>query len=244
MIYDVHAHLDLASDLASLISNAKKKNVKIIITNSVNLKSLKKNFEIKDKYGEIIQLAAGLYPEEDLTLEKFEEFENFVRMNKKKIIAIGEIGMDKTEELDFLLQKEIFVKQLNLARELNLPVIIHTRKAEEEVLSILKDCKDLKIVLHCFSGKFKLVKKGEELGCYFSIPTNVVRSEQFQKMVEELPRNRILTETDSPYLSPFKDKENESSFIVESIKKISEIWNLSEEEVEIQIEKNYLDFFG
>ena len=244
MINDTHAHLDMLKDLEKAITNAKKANVKTIITQSVNIDSLKKSLEIQKKHQEIVKLAAGLYPEETLNSEEFKKLEQIIKNNISSIIAIGEIGLDKTEKLDFEIQKEFFIKQLNLAKKYKIPAIIHTRKAEKEVLEILKDYKDLKIILHCFSGKIKLVKEAEKIGCYFSIPTNIVRSEQFQRMVEDLPRDKILTETDAPYLSPFKDTQNEPAFITESIKKISEIWKIREEEVEKQIETNFNNIFN
>ncbi|MDP3966137.1 MAG: TatD family hydrolase [archaeon] len=242
MIIDAHAHLDFLPE-EKLIEIEKDKRIKYAVTNSVNLDSCKKNLEISKKFSKI-KFASGLYPEDDLTLKKYGDFEEFVLKNKKEIIAIGEIGIDKTEKLDFEFQKEVFIKQLNLAKKLSFPVIIHTRKAEKEALEILENYKDkLKVLLHCFSGNFKLVKKGVELGFFFSIPANVVRSEHFQKMLEIIPKNKILTETDSPYLSPFPEKKNEPAFISESLKKISEIWKIPEEEVEKQILINFEEFF-
>lgn len=245
MINDTHAHLDFIKDLDKLIANAKKNNVKTIITNSVNLNSLDKSLEIKKKYPEIVALAVGLYPEETLESNHFDKLLTFVKDNTSSIIALGEIGLDFSRELPKKeIQKEVFINELNLARELKLPVIIHTRKAEKEVLEILKDYKDLKIILHCFSGNFKLVEKAIELDCYFSIPTNIVRAEHFQKLVEKVPREKILTETDSPYLSPFKEKENEPAFITETIKKISEIWKIDKDKIEKILETNFNRVFS
>jgi len=142
------------------------------------------------------------------------------------------------------LQEKVFIKELELAKKLKLPAIIHTRKAEARVLEILEDYKDQKIILHCFSGNFKLIKKAKGLGFYFSIPTSIVRSEHFQKMISELlPKEKILTETDSPYLSPFKEKQNQPAYIKESIKIISKIWDLSKEKTEKIIESNFNRIF-
>jgi TatD DNase family protein len=235
MIIDTHFHADFLDEV-KLKEIQDDEKIKLVITNSVNINSCKKNTEISKKYQKI-KTALGLYPEQTLTEEEFNLLLELIKKNKP--IAIGEIGLDKTEKLDFEIQKEVFIKQLDLAKELNVPAIIHTRKAEKEVLEILENYSELKIILHCFSGNFKLVKKANEMGCYFSIPTNIVRSEHFQKMVKELPKEKILTETDSPYLSPFKEKDNEPRFITESIKKISEIWDVSEKEVERQIEENF-----
>lgn len=244
MIYDTHAHLDMIKDLPTLIKNAKESNVKTIITQSVNIPSLKKSLEISKKYSDLVKFSAGLYPEENLSIQDFNELKEFVLENKKDVFAIGEIGMDFSRELpDKKIQEEVFRKQLELTQELNLPVSIHTRKAEKEIVEILEEYPNVKKILHCFSGNFKLVKKAVELGCYFSIPTNIVRAEHFQKMVRELPREKILTETDTPYLSPFVGKDNEPAFIKESIKKISEIWEVSEKEVEGIIEENFERIF-
>jgi len=244
MLVDVHTHLDYFSDekIESIIENAKKEGVGRIVTNSVDFESCKKSLEISKKY-KIVKLAAGLYPNDKLTIKDFEKFEKFVLENRKKINAIGEIGMDFMEGKNKEAQELIFRKQLELAQRLDLPVFIHTRKAEKEIVEILEEFPKVKKILHCFMGKFKLIEKANEIGCFFSIPTSIVRSEHFQKMVKELPREKILTETDAPFQSPFREKENESAFIVESIKMISLIWKIPVEEVEKIIEKNYRSLF-
>jgi TatD DNase family protein len=245
MIIDIHAHLDLLEkiQLIEVIKRAESGRVKLIITNSVDLNSCKKNLEIS-KQNKIVKLAAGLYPKKDLKLTDYKNLEKFVEENKNKIIAIGEIGLDLFHaKNNFEVQIEIFKKQLDLAEKLNLPVIVHTRKAEKEVLEILKNYRNLKIILHCFSGNFKLIKRANEMGCYFSIPANIVFSEHFQKMAKELPREKILTETDTPYLSPYREIKNEPAFIKETINVLSRIWEISEEKVEGKIEKNFKKVF-
>ncbi|NCN86309.1 TatD family hydrolase [archaeon] len=242
MIYDTHAHLDFVSEdkLEEIENNYK---IGVVVSNSVNIFSNKKNLEISKKYSKI-KFAAGLYPEETLKKEDYEELEKFVKENKKDVFSIGEIGMDFSRELpEKEIQEYVFEKQLELAEKLNLCVSIHTRKAEREIIEILREFPKVKRILHCFSGNFKLVKEALQIGCYFSIPTNIVRSEHFQKMVREIPREKILTETDTPYLSPFKETENEPANIVEAIKVISRIWEVSKEEAEKQIEDNFKKLF-
>ncbi len=243
MIIDVHAHLDLLPE-KKLIEIQENKKIKLVITNSVDLKTSKKSLELSKKFPKV-KVALGLYPDKNLKISDFKIFEEFVRKNKTSIVALGEIGLDlhHTKE-NFEIQKAVFVKELELANQLEIPVIIHSRKAEKEVLEILESFPKVKVVLHCFSANFKLIKKGIELGCYFSIPANVVRSEHFQKMVLEIPKEKILTETDSPYLSPFEKIKNEPAFIKESIKKISEIWKTPEDKVEKQIEENFKRIFN
>lgn len=239
MIIDSHAHLDMIENLDEVITRAKENNVELILAQSVNTESLKKNLEIKNKYGDIIGLCAGLYPEETLKKSDFRILEDFVLKNEEKVMMIGEIGMDFSRKLPKKeIQEYIFHKQLELAERLGLPVSIHTRKAEKEIINILKSYPKLKRILHCFSGNFKLVKEAEMMGCYFSVPTNIVRSEHFQKIVKEVNKKKILTETDSPYLSPFREKSNEPSYITESIKVVAKIWKMSIEEAEEQILEN------
>ncbi len=250
LLVDVHAHLDLKefdSDLDDVIKRAEKAGVKAIISNGINCKSNKKTIELSKKYP-IIKPALGLYPDDaiKLTQEQLQNELNFIKKNKEKIIAIGEVGLDykyckKKQEQE--LQKEIFIKIIKLSKKIDKPLIIHSRKAESDVIEILEKEKTKKVVLHCFSGKLKLIKKAAELGYYFSVPTNVVRSSQFQKLVEIVDINQLLTETDSPYLSPYKNKRNEPSFIIETIKKIAEIKNITINETANNIFMNYQKFF-
>lgn len=222
------------------MENAKSAKIKIIVAQSVNIESLKKTIEVSKKYPEIVRLSAGLYPEHFLKESDFDELSKIIKENEENIFAIGEIGMDFSyDEPSRELQEKIFRKQLELAEKLNIPVSIHTRKAEKEIVEILKEYPNVKKILHCFSGKIKLAKEAEEIGCYFSIPTNIVRSEHFQKLVKEISRDRILTETDSPYLSPFLDTKNEPANIVETIKIMANIWNCSILDAEVQIENNF-----
>lgn len=242
MIYDCHAHLDIVDKkyLPFLIENAKKSNVKIIITQSTNKKSLKDNLKLHKKYPDIVKLSAGLYPEKNINKKDLIYLIKFINLNKKFIFSIGEVGMDFSEENpDKKIQEYLFRKQLSLAQKLNIPVSIHTRKAEKEIISILKEYPKVKKILHCFCGKLKLAKEAEKIGCYFSIPTNIVRSEHFQKLVLLISKDKILTETDTPYLSPFQNKQNEPAFIKETIKQISLLWKISQNKVENQIEENF-----
>jgi len=227
ILIDVHAHLDwkdFESELDDIVKRAENAGVKVIISAGIDSKSNKKVLEIAEKY-EIVKAALGLYPPDALARETnselISEFKSdinshvdeelkFIETNKDKIIAIGEIGLDfLSKKSDLKLQMETFVKQLKLAKKLDLPVIVHSRKAEADVVNILEKEGMKKVVMHCFCGKKRLIKKAIELGWYFSIPTNVVKSQQFQDMVEMIPLQQILTETDSPFLSPYQGMKNE-----------------------------------
>lgn len=253
MIIDSHAHLDLfkENEIKRIIENSTKNDVRAIITNSVDLDSSIKSLELAKKFP-IVKPAIGIYPptitegnSKEKIFEELSKLKKLARENRKNIVAIGEIGMDfyhgKREEKEF--QEKILTEQLDLAKELDLPSIVHTRGAEKEILEILESRPPQKIILHCFCGNMKLVKKAVDIGCYFSIPCSLKRMQNFLELLKIVPKERILTETDAPFLSPFKEKKNEPAFIKETIKEISKIWNLSIEETEKQIEKNSFDVF-
>lgn len=252
ILIDVHAHLHWKdfNDLDEVVERAKKAGIKVIITAGVDPKSNRECLEIAKKY-DIVKAALGLYPMDALSRETNSEMDTdvdeelkFIESNKKNIIAISEIGLDfVSDKADMKLQMETFVKQLKLAKRLNLPVIVHSRKAEADVINILENEKMKKVVLHCFCGKKRLVNKAIEMGWYFSIPTNVVKSQQFQEMVEMIPLQQLLTETDSPFLSPYPGMRNEPAFITESIKKIANIKKIEQEEVANIIFSNYQRLF-
>ena len=247
MLVDVHCHLcfkDYDKDRNEVIRRAEKLNM-TVIDSGTNLKDNKKSLELSKKY-KIIKSSLGLYPLYAIKLKE-KELQNeidFIEGNKDKIIAIGEIGLDKSEEnCNLEKQVEVFNKVLSLAEKINKPVIVHSRKAERECIEILETFKIKHIDMHCFGGNFKLVKKIQDNGWIFSIPTNIVRLFHFQKIVEETPMSQLLTETDSPYLSPYPEKRNEPSFVVETIKKISEIKKLDEEEAKKLIYMNFQKIF-
>lgn len=245
---DVHCHLDfpdLFERISQVIQNAKKSEIGIIITNGIDRKSNRISLNLADKYPEV-NAALGIYPidKKDKYNDKdFHDELNFIKINNDKIIALGEIGLDYKNCDDKELQKKVFIAQLNLATQLNKPVIIHSRNAEADVIDILQQQSMDKVILHCFGGKKRLVEKALNLGYSFSITTNVVRSEHMQQIARIVPLNQLFAETDSPFLSPFKDKTNEPSFVLASYKKIAEIKALTLEEVRNNIFMNYQNLF-
>ena len=131
-----------------------------------------------------------------------------------------------------------------MAKKLNKPLIVHSRKAEKETLEFLETFNYKKINMHCFCGNKKLLKKINDLNFYMSIPPNVIRSQQFQIAIETININNLLTETDCPYLSPFVGKRNEPAFVIESIKKIAEIKKFNLVETENNIFMNFQKLFS
>ncbi|MFZ8800701.1 MAG: TatD family hydrolase [Candidatus Nanopusillus sp.] len=248
MIVDDHAHLFLYKDVDEKIKENIERNVKYIIENSIDVDSMNIVIEESKKYG-IIYYALGLYPEEIVNMNDndIEKILEFIEENKdKKFLAIGEVGLDfsNVDEDKIKKQKIYFEKFLELADRLKKPVIIHSRKAEKEVLEILTSYNN-KRVLHSF-WKPSLVDKAIEINCYLSIPTIVYRDYGFQKIVENVPLEFILTETDSPYLDPIEKGKivNNSWKIVYSLEKISEIKDIDKKELEEIIFNNFIKVYN
>jgi TatD DNase family protein len=247
MLVDVHTHLTdeyFNDKLDKIINNAKRNNLVCIISNGVNYIDNKRVLELSKRY-DIIKSSLGFFPYDiiDSNEDEIQENLEFIKKNKNRIIAIGEVGLDLDHNKEITKQREVFLKIIDLAMEINKPLIIHSRKAERECINILKEFGFKKALFHSFSGNFKLINEIEKNNWMISIPCNVVRSKHFQNIVKTFNLNQILTETDAPCLSPYKDKMNEPSFIVETIKIISKIKNLEKEEVEKIIFKNFQNFF-
>ena len=258
MLVDVHSHLmfdDFKEDLNNVIERARKSNVKYIICSGVNHSTNLMALELAKKY-DIIKASLGIYPLDAVGLGHsddvirgvgeidVDEEIKFIKKNKDKIIAIGEVGLDASPENPKLEeQKEVLWKIIKLAEEIKKPLVVHTRKAERECVEILESSKLKNVVLHCFTGNLKLVKKAEDLGFYLSIPTVVTRLKHFQEVIERTSLNNLLTETDAPYLSPYKGERNEPSYIKETIKIIADIKKITEEETENIIFSNFQKVF-
>ncbi|OVE74639.1 hypothetical protein BVX95_01545 [archaeon D22] len=259
MLIDVHAHLDhdlMILDLDEIIERAKKNGVKAIITNGINKDTNRLSLELANKY-DIVKAALGIYPIDALDREssdggfKIEPFDvdaelKFMEENSDKFVAFGEVGLDLYNGKDIKMQKEVLGKIIKLAIKLDKPIILHSRKAERELMEFLSEFPGLKpkrVIMHCFSGRKHLIKEAIERGYSFSIPTNIVKSDHFQRLVEWAPLKQILTETDAPYLSPYPDERNEPSYVNETIKKIAEIKEMDETEVMNNIYMNYQKIF-
>ena len=240
---DIHSHLDICKNIPKIIENFKNG---IILTVGVNSKTNKKALLLSKKYKNV-EACLGGYPSDLLKL-KDEEIDNeikFIKENKEKIIEISEIGLDLKENSNDTLekQKENLGKFVNLAKSLNLPIIVHSRYAEFETIEFLEKFDYKKIIMHCFSGNMKLVKRIIENKWFLSIPANVKNSKHFQKIIEITPIENLFCETDSPFLHPDKLRNNEPKNVEVSYKKIAEIKNLKLNEVKNKIYKNYKRIF-
>ncbi len=243
---DAHCHLDLYNEkeiqILQVVKNALSSGVEIIVANGVNPVSNRRVISLADIYPNVYP-SLGLYPIDALKLtdKEIDSEIDFIEENREKILAIGEVGMDfKEDTLNIKKQMEIFSKIISLSLRINKPLIVHSRKAEKEVIQLLENFKARKVIMHCFSGKFSLVKKIIDNNWILTIPTSVKSSEHFQKVIQEAPIENLLCETDSPYLHPDKKWPNEPALVVESYKKIAQIKNLPLDVVKEKIFQNYL----
>lgn len=241
MFIDVHCHLEALEKEGKLdyaIEEMEKADVIAISAGTDSFKNRKTLDYLKRKN---VLAALGIYPLEALELsdKEIDSEIDFIRKNSKKIVGVGEVGMDFKEVKEEKKQEKNFRKFVSLSIELGKPIFVHSRKAEAECIKILEEEKAKKVVMHCFSGNFKLVKKIIDNGWFLSIPASVKRSEHFQKVVEICPIEQLLCETDSPFLHPDREWPNYPSNVIESYKKIAEIKNIKLKDAEKKIEKNY-----
>lgn len=251
-LLDSHAHYNdekFDEDRKLIIESIYNSGVTTIINAGYSLESSKKAIEIANNYN-FMYATVGVSPNdiEKLPFDYIEKLKNMAR--QKKVVAIGEIGLDyywNKENKD--KQQEIFIKQIELANEMNLPIVIHTREAIMDTIDTLKNqiiCKN-KGVLHCCPLNVELVREALKLGFYMSFagPITFKSSKNAEEVVKMVPMDKILTETDSPYLSPepVRGTRNDSRNIQYIAQKIAQIKNMSIEEVTKQILKNAKTIF-
>ncbi len=245
-ITDAHAHLDFEDfdkDLDKVIKRCKDNNVNYIVNNGTNPESNRKTLKLAEKYNIIIP-ALGYYPLYVMNCSEKEFNKELKFMEDNNPVAIGEIGLDFSKDnINRENMIKYFKKLIKLGKKLNIPLIIHSRKAELETIEILEKLNYKKIIMHCFSGRKHLVKRIIDNKWYFSIPVNIVHLHHFQNIVELCPKNKLLTETDSPFLGPKDIERNEPIYINQSLEKMAEIKNLTKEEMADIIFNNFNELF-
>lgn len=248
-MFDAHCHLDFDSfnsDLEDVINRAYNEGIGIV-TCAIDNNAVKKTLNFYEKFKDKrLFMTFGISPT-NLDENEIKNFVSNVKAYKDKIIGIGEVGLDyyKTNEKTKEQQIKNFKNFIELSKELNKKLIIHSRNAEKDVIEILKE-NNINAMMHCFSGSIEEALEAVDLGCIISIPTTACYSKARQKMIKKIPIENIVTETDAPFLSPFperKNDRNEPLNIKYLVKKISEIKDLSFEKVSEITEENLRDFF-
>ena len=250
-IFDSHAHYDsqqFDEDREELLLSMEANGVGTIVNAGASWDSVTEVVELAQKYP-FMYAAVGVHPDEVGALDD-ERFEYMKAQCKKdKVVAVGEIGLDyywDNESHD--VQKKWFIKQLELARELDLPVIIHSRDAAADTLEIMKEYgQGLRGVIHCFSYSIELAREYVKMGYHIGIGGVVTfkNGRKLKEIAAEIPLERILLETDCPYLAPvpFRGKRNDSHYISYVAQEIAELKGISYEEVVAQTEKNGKELF-
>lgn len=252
MIFESHAHYDsqqFDDDRDALLNSMQENGVGTIINSAADWDSVTEVVELAEKYP-FVYAAVGMHPDEvgDLNEERFAFMKS--QCQKEKVVAVGEIGLDyywDNESHD--TQKKWFIRQLELARELDLPVIIHSRDAAPDTLEIMKEhAKGLRGVIHCFSYSKELAREYVKMGFYIGIGGVVTfkNGKKLKEIAEEIPLDRILLETDCPYLAPvpFRGKRNSSLYIPYIAQEIANLKGITYEEVVAQTEENGKRLFG
>lgn len=236
-IFDTHAHYDdkkFDPDREAVLSSLQSQGVSFVVSCGCDIDTTQFNYELSQKY-DFIYFASGYHPEnlEGATLEDLQAIKEFAK--KDKCVAIGEIGLDyhwmaSSKET----QKEFFKAQIKLAKELDMPVIVHDRDAHGDTLEILKETKP-KGVVHCFSGSKEMAKEIIKMGMYIGLNGVVTfpNARKSLEVVREIPIERLVLETDCPYLAPvpMRGKTNNSSFIPYISQRIAEVLNMDAQQL-------------
>ena len=244
-LIDSHAHLDgekFADDRAAVVK---------IITMGDSLESSARSVALTEEF-DPVYAAVGIHPEEAQPMTTATDDRLAAWAAQEKVVAIGEIGLDyywETDEEKRALQRAIFVRQLDLARQLRLPVCIHDREAHGDMMKILKaEGRGLRGVLHCYSGSWEMAAELLKGDWYFGIdgPLTYKNAAKLPEIVQRLPAERILVETDSPYLSPmpFRGKRNEPAHVLYVAKKAAELRSESLEAFARTTRENTRDLYG
>ena len=255
MIIDSHCHLDYPSlyeNLEEVVKRAEFNKVNKLLTICTTLESFEKIKLIIEKYKNIYG-TFGIHPHESKKYKNIDsKFILNLKKKYKKVIGIGETGLDFFYNYsDKKIQKKSFIEHIEAATQLNIPLIVHSRDAENDTYEILKSEKknsNLKILIHCFTGSQNFANRLLDLGCYISVSGIITfqNSIELANTVSFIPIENLLVETDSPYLSPhpLRGKSNEPSYIVHTINKLSQIKNISKEDVIAYTTNNFQKLFN
>ncbi len=249
-LYDTHAHLDdeaFNGDRKEVIEKIRQSGVGLVNNIGASMESSYASIELAEKY-DFIRAVVGVHPSEVYNMAE-DDIETLRKMAAhKSVVAIGEIGLDyHYDDTDPVLQKKWFRRQLDLAKELSMPVVIHDRDSKGECIEILQEKEIKNGVVHCFSGSAETAKIILDMGLHISF-TGVLTFKNAKRAIEALkviPMDRIFIETDCPYMAPepHRGTRNDSSLVCHIAEKIAEVKNLSYDEVVQITTQNAINFF-
>jgi TatD DNase family protein len=234
-LIDVHCHLqDTAfdKDRDQVIARAKSASVAGVIVSTLDLDDANRTLTLLKPYEGFTHVSVGCDPS-NLDSDEVAGIQELIRSNRTEIVAIGEIGLDyyHIERDQREKQVEIFRSWIRFAREMDMPLVVHSRSAGKYAIDILLDEGYHRVLMHAYDGKVGWALKAVAKGFYFSIPPSIMHSRQKEKLVNALDTERLMLESDSPVLGPVRSERNEPSNIEYSLKRIAEIKGIPEEEV-------------
>ena len=251
MLVDSHCHLENSPRLCEIIERAKQANVGLMLDAGSNLDHLQEHLDICAKYTQIYT-AVGAHPHQALEFQDLTVDDILRGTENDKVIAIGEAGLDYF--YDFApkeAQIDLFKKNITAAQQSGLPLIIHNRDSDEDMIKILKnsyDKKEFKAIIHCYSSSLELAQAALDMGFYISASGIITftKSQEIRDNFTHIPLDRLLVETDSPYLAPVpkRGQENESANVVFTARKLAEIKQISFEEIGEITTQNFKRLFG
>lgn len=263
-LFDVHAHLTsgrFSEDVDQVVERAEQAGLTTIISNGLNVTDNEKVLALAARHPVVRpalglypvdavlpqMLAAGVdYPRENVDAKSAEETLAWLRDHADDAIAIGEIGLDHhwVPEEFWEAQERVFRQLVQLAMDAEKPIIIHTRKAERRTFEILQEMKAPRVNWHCYSSRLKLGRRIAEAGHFLSIPANARRNETFTGLLRGAKRDRLLLETDCPYLAPEPGTRNEPATVAGTADYAAELWGVTPREARAQLCENFEALFG
>lgn len=252
MLIDTHAHLNAIQyqdDLEEVIERAQSEGVTTIVVVGFDRETITRAIELAEQY-EFIYATVGWHPVDaiDMTDEDLKWIEELC--SHPKVVALGEMGLDYYwDKSPKDIQKEVFRKQIALAKKVKLPIIIHNREATSDILEILQEenASEVGGVMHCFTGSIEVAKQCMDMNFYISFggPVTFKNAKKPKEVAAEIPLDRLLIETDCPYLTPhpFRGKRNEPSYVKYIAEQIAELKGVSFEEIARKTSDNAKRFF-
>lgn len=253
MLFDTHVHLNAEQyedDLQEVINRALEKGVQNMVVVGFDEPTIKKAIQIAETY-DFIYASVGWHPVDavDMTDEHLAWIEELAQ--HPKVVALGEMGLDyHWDKSPKEVQKDVFRRQIRLARKVNLPIIIHNRDATEDVVTILKEehVEEVGGIMHCFTGSIEVAKQCMDMNMYISFggPVTFKKAKKPKEVATELPLDKLLIETDCPYLTPhpFRGKRNEPGYVSYVAEQIAELKGITYEELADITTANAKKLFG
>ena len=246
---DTHCHLydkKLINDLDNIINNAQNANITKMICIGDSIETSKQSIQISETYNQIYA-SFGIHPHE--AKETPNSYLDIIKKNAvhKKVVAIGEIGLDYHYNFsEPKIQKLVFREQLELAKELDLPAVVHCRDADEDLYNVISKSKHSKGVIHCFASDTNFANKIIDLGFYISFTGMVTFVKHLETVIKNIDLKHMLVETDSPYLAPipYRGKTNQPAYVLEVAKKIAKIKKIELDQVIQQTTNNAYSLFN